>query len=286
MGSGIAAISAQQNYRVNVVDIDTVLLKKSEKHISKTVQRFIKCKKPTESDTHDGLFDSIMSNIVFTTDISKSVAESNLVIEAIVENLESKKKLFGQIDDIAPSSCIFASNTSSLPIGAISEAVTRKALFGGLHFFNPVPAMRLVEVVKTSDTSDATIMFLTEFARSLDKRVVHCKDTPGFIVNRLLVPYIIEAIKMVEERKEASVMDVDAAMRLGAGHPMGPFELADYVGLDTLHLILSGWVKSCPHEPAFKACRALEEYVHAGRLGRKSGHGFYQYDEDGRIVPQ
>jgi 3-hydroxyacyl-CoA dehydrogenase len=171
--------------------------------------------------------------------LEESAQNSDLVIEAIVENVNAKHNLFSKLDKIAPSHALFASNTSSLSIEEIFKVVSRKDKVGGLHFFNPVPMMKLLEVIRTPQTSDETFKSLIEFGKSIGKTTVDCKDTPGFIVNRLLIPYMLEAVHMYE-RGDASTQDIDTAMKLGAGYPMGPFELADYVGLDTLKFILDG----------------------------------------------
>ncbi|VDD84288.1 unnamed protein product [Mesocestoides corti] len=276
MGSGIAAVSANAGYSVNLVGKKDSSLSKSEELIVKSIQRLA-------NDNLDNCVASAMSRIEFTTDLKSAVSDSDIVIESITENMSSKRKLFESIDQLAPRSCVFASNTSSLSIGELAGAISRKELFGGLHFFNPVQTMKLVEVIKSEYTSKGTVKILTSFAESVGKVVVHCKDTPGFIVNRLLVPYLIEAIEMWE-RGDASIADIDTAMRLGAGYPMGPFELADYVGLDTLLSIISGWVERYPSEHAFRLNATVKQFVTSRRFGRKCGHGFYKYDKRGRIV--
>lgn len=180
-----------------------------------------------------------MEHVKTSTDASQAAKQSDVIIEAIVENLGVKRKLFQQLDKNAPAHCIFASNTSSLPVADIASSTSRPQLFGGLHFFNPVPQMKLVEVVRTPETSDETFDALLQLAQKMDKTTVKCKDTEGFIVNRLLVPYILEALRLAE-RGDATPQDIDTAMKLGAGYPMGPFELADFVGLDTLKFISDG----------------------------------------------
>lgn len=190
--------------------------------------------------------------------------------------MKVKHSLFRQLDEISPPETIFTSNTSSLPISDIAEPCSRKDKFGGLHFFNPVPMMKLLEVIKTKDTSAATYATLMEFGKSIGKVTVECKDTPGFIVNRLLVPYMFQAVQMLE-RGDASAKDIDTAMKLGAGYPMGPFELSDYVGLDTTKFIVDGWREKYPEDPAFKRSEILDKLVSEGKLGRKTGEGFYKY---------
>uniref|UniRef100_A0AC34REM8 Hydroxyacyl-CoA dehydrogenase n=1 Tax=Panagrolaimus sp. JU765 TaxID=591449 RepID=A0AC34REM8_9BILA len=170
-----------------------------------------------------------------------------------------------------------ATNTSSLRLVDIGANLKYKDRFGGLHFFNPVPVMKLLEVVRFNETSDDTFNKLMEYGKSVGKVTVACKDTPGFIVNRLLVPYSFEAIKMAE-RGDASIKDIDTAMKLGAGYPMGPFELADYVGLDTMKFIMDGWKETYPNDPTFQTCDSLNKLVSEGKLGRKTGEGFFKYN--------
>ena len=179
---------------------------------------------------------------------------------------------------MAPEKTIFASNTSSLPIADIADATpSRKDRFGGLHFFNPVPVMKLLEVIRIPETSDETVQAMQEWGKAMGKTTVAAKDTPGFIVNRLLVPNLMEAIRMVE-RGDATAKDVDIAMKLGAGNPMGPFELADYVGLDTIKFIVDGWHQKYPDQPLFKPSPTLDKLVAEGKLGKKTNEGFYKYD--------
>lgn len=179
---------------------------------------------------------------------------------------------------VAPEHTIFTSNTSSLSITAIASVTNRKDRFGGLHFFNPVPVMRLLEVIRTVDTSDDTYNKITAFGQKLGKACITCKDTPGFVVNRLLIPYMAESVRLLE-RGDASARDIDTAMKLGAGYPMGPIELADYVGLDTTYNILKGWHENDPENPIFKPLPLLEKLVKEGKLGVKTGEGFYQYNK-------
>lgn len=203
---------------------------------------------------------------------------ADLLVEAVVENLELKRKIFKEFDSWAPEKTIFASNTSSLPIRDIAEATKRLDRFGGLHFFNPVPVMKLLEVVRIPETSEETYQAMMSWGKAMKKTTVSCKDTPGFIVNRLLVPYLAEALRMVE-RGDASPQDVDTAMKLGAGYPMGPFELADYVGLDTNKFILDGWHQRYPDVQLFQPIESLNKLVKDGKLGRKTGEGIYKYEK-------
>ena len=190
-----------------------------------------------------------------------------------------KIDFYSKLSTIAKPSCIFASNTSSLRITDMDHASGRSDKFVGLHFFNPVQIMRLVEVISTEQTDPAVYEQMTSFGKALGKTVVCCGDTPGFIVNRLLVPYLAQAMAMVD-RNDASILDIDASMKLGAGHPMGPLELADYIGLDTALHILDGWVRDFPNEPAFFIPKVLKKKVAEGMLGRKSGKGFYKWEGD------
>lgn len=218
------------------------------------------------------------SRLKGTTSIEESVKDADLVVEAIVEKMEVKHQLFKKLDGAAPQKTIFASNTSSLPIGEIASVTNRKDRFGGLHFFNPVPVMKLLEVIRIPETSEETYNAMMAWGKAVGKTCVTCKDTPGFIVNRLLVPYIAEAIRMYE-RGDASAKDIDIAMKLGAGYPMGPLELADYVGLDTSYFILDGWSKKYPDNPLFKPNESVKKMIKDGKLGVKSGEGFYKYNK-------
>jgi 3-hydroxyacyl-CoA dehydrogenase len=217
------------------------LTKQSSKtRISDSVARIAK----KTNAAHDWA-DKVNRSVTITTDLEKACAGADLVIEAVVENLQAKWELFSQIEKFSPTHTIFASNTSSLRIGDIASGLGDGSRLGGLHFFNPVPVMQLVEVVRAAKTSDETVDFLAAFGRRLGKQVVHARDTPGFIVNRLLVPFMAEAMRMLE-RGDASVEDIDLGMKLGAAHPMGPLALADYVGLDTCKFIMDGWQEAHP----------------------------------------
>ena len=237
-------------------------------------------KKQYEGKADEGkkYLESTLKNITLSTSSESACSDTDLVVEAIVENLDKKRQLFASLDKVAKPHTIFASNTSSLPIADIAASTKRLDRFGGLHFFNPVPMMKLLEVIRTPQTSDDTFNSLLAFGKSVGKVTVNCKDTPGFIVNRLLVPYLLESIRLVE-RGDASPRDVDTAMKLGAGHPMGPFELADYVGLDTTKFIIDGWSRAYPNETLFKESPLLSKLVSEGKFGVKSGEGFYKYEK-------
>ncbi|XP_066994539.2 hydroxyacyl-coenzyme A dehydrogenase, mitochondrial [Anabrus simplex] len=276
MGSGIAQVAAQNGHEVTLVDVNQDALKKAIGTIQTSLKRVVR--KVFKDDPGDGekLVSETLERIKTVTDVKEAVKETDLVVEAIVENLEHKHKLFSSIDQIAPDHTIFVSNTSSLSIGEIASVTQRKDRFGGLHFFNPVPVMKLVEVIRTSETSDDTYEKMMAFSQAVGKTTVSCKDTPGFVVNRLLVPYVAEAVRMLE-RGDASAKDIDTAMKLGAGYPMGPIELADYTGLDTNAFIMEGWHKKFPDEPLFRPVELMRKLVSEGKLGRKSGQGFYKY---------
>jgi len=278
MGSGIAQVAAQTSHKVTLVDVSDSLLEKSKAGITKSLQRVVKKKYAADPAAGESYLTSTLDNLSFSTKATDAVVDTDLVIEAIVENLEVKKKLFAELDTVAPVHTIFASNTSSLPIKDIAVSTNRLDRFGGLHFFNPVPVMKLVEVVRIPETSDETNEKLREFSKNLGKVSVQAKDTAGFIVNRLLVPYMMESVRMIE-RGDATAEDVDIAMKLGAGYPMGPVQLADYVGLDTCKFIMDGWSELFPDNPLFAQSELLNKLVAEGKFGMKSGEGFYKYNK-------
>lgn len=278
MGSGIAQVSATSGYQVTLVDLNPQVLTAAQASISKNLLRVAKKQLKDSSEAEQTQFvQQALQRISVSSDVEATVGGgTDLVIEAIVENMKVKHQLFTAIDKVAPEHTIFTSNTSSLPITQIASVTKRLDRFGGLHFFNPVPVMKLLEVIRTEQTSDATFDAILAYGRSVGKACVSCKDTPGFIVNRLLVPYLAEAVRL-SERGDATPRDIDVAMKLGAGYPMGPFELADYVGLDTTRNILEGWNANEPENPLFKPIGALDKLVKEGKLGVKSGEGFYSY---------
>ncbi|KAJ1979399.1 hypothetical protein H4R35_001533 [Dimargaris xerosporica] len=281
MGSGIAQVAAQYNYQVTLVDLNQSMLDKSQGYMRSSLQRVARKKFADDASQQTAFVDNVMSRVKVSTDPVKPVEDADLVVEAIVENLKVKQSLFRSLDEAAPQHTVFTSNTSSLPIGQLLTATSdkRATQFAGLHFFNPVPQMKLVEVVKVATTSQQVVDRLAAFCQSIKKSPVHCKDTPGFIVNRLLVPYMMEAIRMVD-RGDVSARDVDTAMKLGAGYPMGPIELADYVGLDTLKFITDGWYKEgegLAGAELVTPSKSLNALVEAGNLGRKTGKGYYEY---------
>uniref|UniRef100_A0A8D2JTC2 Hydroxyacyl-coenzyme A dehydrogenase, mitochondrial n=1 Tax=Sciurus vulgaris TaxID=55149 RepID=A0A8D2JTC2_SCIVU len=279
MGAGIAQVAAATGHTVVLVDQTEDILAKSKKSIEESLRRMSKKKFAENPKAGDEFVEKTLSSISTSTDAASVVHSTDLVVEAIVENLKVKNELFQRLDKFAAEHTIFASNTSSLQITSIANATTRQDRFAGLHFFNPVPMMKLVEVIKTPMTSQKTFESLVDFSKTLGKHPVSCKDTPGFIVNRLLVPYLLEAIRLHERVSygDASKEDIDTAMKLGAGYPMGPFELVDYVGLDTTKFILDGWHEMDVKNPLFQPSASLNKLVAEKKLGKKTGEGYYKY---------
>lgn len=276
MGSGIAQVSASVGQSVTVVDLGEDRLQSARQSITTSLTRVAKKKHKDDAASSQAMVEEITSRIRFVSSIDEAVSEADLVVEAIVEDLEVKKHLFSAVDSAAPSNTILASNTSSLAIGDIAAATKRLERFVGLHFFNPVPVMKLLEIVRTEHTDPGVVQAVTDWGSALGKTTVPCKDTPGFVVNRLLVPFLFEAVRMVE-RGDARPEDVDVAMKLGAGHPMGPFELFDYIGHDTMDLIMQGWSSRYPEETLFRRSPTVQRLVTEGKLGKKTGEGFYKY---------
>ena len=245
--------------------------------IQASLTRSLSKKYPEKKDA-DAQVSRIMENIQTSTNLADACSASDLIVEAIVENMAMKHSLFKTIECSSPKNAILASNTSSLSIAEIAKVTSRTSNFVGLHFFNPVPQMKLVEVISLDSTSNDVKQSILEFCKNIGKTPVMCQDTPGFIVNRLLVPYMMEAIRLVE-RGEATKEDVDIAMKLGAGYPMGPFELLDYVGLDTCKFITDGWYRGGPlkGDKIVAPNELLDDLVKEKKFGRKSGSGFYDY---------
>ncbi len=269
MGSGIAQVSAQAGFATVVREVSPALLDKGLGSVFKFMQSGVEKGKVSPLD-----LDRVRENLKGTTEL-KDVADCDLVIEAVPESLELKRQLWGELDGICKPGAIFASNTSSLSITEMSTFVKRPERFIGLHFFNPVPLMKLVEVIRTLRTDPAALQAAQAWCVAIGKTVVNCGDSTGFVVNRLLVPYMIDAVRLYEQGI-ASRDDIDNAMRLGCGYPMGPLFLGDYVGLDTTLSICEIMFNEF-REPRFAAPPLLRRMVLAGLHGRKSGHGFYDW---------
>jgi 3-hydroxybutyryl-CoA dehydrogenase len=272
MGSGIAEVAAKSGYETVVREVSDELGRKGIARIEASLGRAVEKKKLSPEDR-----DATRSRLSATTDHG-ALADCDIIVEAIIENLDLKKDTYRELDRLCKPETIFCSNTSSLTITEMSAATSRPDRFAGLHFFNPVPVMKLVEVVRTIATSEATFETVFEFAKSLGKDPIRAHDNSGFVVNRLLVPYLLDAVRALEENV-GSVEDIDKGMELGCGHPMGPLKLLDFVGLDTTYYIAQIMFDEY-REKRFAPPPLLKRMVLAGRLGRKSGRGFYEYGGD------
>lgn len=271
MGSGIAQVAAQSGFPTVVREVSQELLDKGLKGIEKNLARLVEKGAITEAARGE-----IRGRLKGTTSLEE-FKDCDVVIEAIIEQLPVKRELFAALERICKPSAIFASNTSSLTIIEMATATKRPQHFVGLHFFNPVPVMKLVEVVKSIATDPAVYQEMVEFGAKLGKTPVRANDSPGFIVNRLLVPYLLDAIRALEEGA-GSIVDIDSSMKLGCGYPMGPFTLLDFVGLDTTYYIANIMFDEY-REKRFAAPPLLKRMVLAGWNGRKSGRGFYDYSD-------
>jgi len=269
MGTGIAQVSASAGYEVFAYDLKSDFLDKGIARITKNLDKAIEKGKISDDDKSN-----VLGKIKTTTALA-DLAECDLVLEAVVENMQTKIDLWRQLDDTIKKEAIFASNTSSLSITDMSAATGRTDQFMGLHFFNPVHIMKLVEAVKTIATSEETFKKGREFAESVGKTVVTCGDRPGFVVNRLLVPYLLDAVRIYEDGT-ASREDIDNGMMLGCGHPMGPLTLIAFIGLDTI-LYIGDIMFEEFKDSHFASPPLLRRMVNMGYLGKKSGRGFYDY---------
>jgi len=276
MGSGIAQVAATVGYDTIVRDVSKEFLDRGRAGIEKSLAKLVEKGKLEASGR-----DATLKRLTFTTTVA-DLKQSDIVIEAITEDLALKNALFKELDALCGPGTIFASNTSSLTIAEMAGATRRADRFVGLHFFNPVPLMPLVEVVRTVTTSEETFKRAFAFAASLHKEPIAAKDNSGFIVNLLLVPYLLDAIRAVE-RGVGSVPDIDKAMQLGCGYPMGPLTLLDFVGLDTTHHIAEIMFKEY-REARYAPPPLLKRMVLAGMHGKKSGKGFYDYSANPPIV--
>ena len=271
MGSGIAQVCAQAGFPTVVREVSPEIVDKGLKSIEKNLARLVEKFTITEAQKSE-----IRGRLKGTTSLD-DMKECDLIIEAIIEQLPAKRELFSTLDALCPPSTIFASNTSSLTITEIGAATKRPQRFVGLHFFNPVPVMKLVEVVRTIATDPAVYEEAVAFGAKLGKTPVRAHDSTGFIVNRLLVPYLLDAIRALEEGV-GSIEDIDNSMKLGCGYPMGPFTLLDFVGLDTTYYIAQIMFDEF-HERRFASPPLLKRMVLAGWNGRKAGRGFYDYSD-------
>ena len=272
MGSGIAQVAAQAGFKVTVREVDQKLLDQGLGRIRKFLEGGVAKGKMTAEEAA-----AVQERIRGVTAL-EGLSEADLVIEAVTENLDLKREVFSTLDRACPPHTILSSNTSSLSITEMAAMTNRPDRFLGLHFFNPVPLMKLVEVVKTVRTSPETLETGLAFARKIGKSPIVAKDSPGFVVNLLLVPYLLGAIRALE-KGIASVEDIDTGMKLGCGHPMGPLTLLDFVGLDTTYYIANIMFEEFK-EQQYAAPTLLKRMVHAGYYGKKSGKGFYDYSSE------
>ena len=276
MGSGIAQVSATAGFDVTVLEVEQKFLDKGFAGIEKSLAKF--AEKGTLKETPQ----AVRARLKGTTNM-KDLADCDIVVEAVIENIAEKKKMYAALDDIVKPDGIFASNTSSISITELMAATKRPHRFIGLHFFNPVPLMKLVEVVRTIATADDVYEAAYDFGKKLGKVPVRTSDKTGFIVNRLLVPYLLDAVRAYEEGV-GSIEDIDTSMKLGCGYPMGPFTLLDFVGLDTTYYITHVMYDEFK-ERRFASPPLLKRLVMAGWYGRKTGKGFYDYSDPNNPKP-
>jgi len=269
MGSGIAQVVASNDREVLLIDISDAALDRGIKAIEKSLGRLVKKEVITQQDSN-----SILSKIVKTTDF-EDAGDVDLVIEAVFEDMDVKKEIYNKLDNITREDVVLATNTSSLPIVEIAVSTGRADKIVGMHFFNPAPLMKLVEIIRTLTTSDETVQFAYDFALALGKEPVMTKDSPGFIVNRILIPMLNEAVFAYQDAV-GSAEDIDKAMKLGTNQPIGPLALIDLIGLDVTLDVMDTFYREF-QDSKFRAAPLLRQMVRAGWLGRKSGKGFFQY---------
>ncbi len=273
MGNGIAHTFAQSGFKVQLIDISEASLSKGIETITKNLDRMVSKERITEAQKNDTL-----SNITTFTDIAEGVKNANLVVEAATENSDLKLKIFKQLDDVCDKDTILATNTSSISITQIAAVTSRPKQVIGMHFMNPVPIMKLVEIIRGYNTSDEVTKTIMELSKTLGKDPVEVNDYPGFVANRILMPMLNESIETLYNGV-AGVTEIDTVMKLGMAHPMGPLQLADFIGLDVCLSILNVMYEGFKN-PKYAPCPLLVNMVRAGKLGVKSGEGFYDYSEN------
>ncbi|MGI5821751.1 MAG: 3-hydroxyacyl-CoA dehydrogenase family protein [Bacteroidales bacterium] len=269
MGAGIAQVSAEAGYNVVLVDVDAGVVDRAVKGMEKAWGKAVDRGKRSAEDVEK------FKSLVGTGTENAAFQDCDIVIEAIVENMDIKQKVFKELDELCPADTILASNTSALSLTEVATATNRRDKVVGMHFFNPVPAMRLVEVIPGVETSEATVEAVVDLSQKIGKDPVVCKEFPGFIVNRILVPYINEAAMALDDGV-APAEDIDKAMKLGAGMPMGPLALADLVGIDIVLSVCETFVREFG-DPKYRPALSFRQKVRAGHLGMKTGKGYYDY---------
>jgi len=275
MGAGIAQVNAQNGYQVTVVDNDE-FAQKCMVQVAKSLDILSKEKFPHEVRSQRNWYDDVIANIKTTQNLARGCESADIVIESILEDKDIKINKWNQLGHLVSDDCILAAHTSSFSIAEVTSGIEKRDRVLGLHFFRPVWKMRLVEVIEIEPTSTRTIDTILPYCESIGKSPIRCKDTPGFIVNNLLYPYFMNALRYYEQG-HADIEDIDRAMKLGAGLPHGPFEFMDIVGLDRVRHVISNWHEKHPDDPRYMPSSALNEKVQQHKLGMKTKQGFYKY---------